>query len=73
MSKGKNEVSDFICKFGFSLVYCRKLDYLEAAINRGNQISGDCNVCVIVKLESRNDIDVKDCVNKTDSPWTILS
>ena len=45
-------------------VYSRKLDYLEAAINRGNQISGDCNVCVIVKLESENDVDVKDRVDK---------
>ena len=70
MSRGKNP--KFQLLHGLSngpnikwifLVYTRKLDYLEAAINRGNQISGDCNVFVIVKLESRNDVDVKDWVD----------
>jgi len=42
-----------------SEVYQRKLDYLEAAINRGNQISGDCNVCIIVRLETETDVNVQ--------------
>ena len=51
-------------------VYSRKLDYLEAAINRGNQISGDCNVCVIVKLKSKTGVDVKDFVDKLFTEMT---
>ena len=58
---GSNQIVIYIFLYS---VYSRKLDYLEAAINRGNQISGDCNVCVIVKLESKTGVDVKDGVDK---------
>ena len=58
---GSNQIVIYIFLYS---VYSRKLDYLEAAINRGNQISGDCNVCVIVKLESETCVDVKDGVDK---------
>ena len=59
---GSNQIVIYMYIFLYS-VYSRKLDYLEAAINRGNQISGDCNVCVIVKLESKTGVDVKDGVD----------